>query len=157
MKNYKYNPIYDKEGTGPVNFTVGTSIKSTLENTWKNACSADLIKRYFTSDARRDLDKGGEVLWAWGEEGALINVLEVYPLEKIVFEWNGYNVDHRIKCEFLFELKNDKVIVKIKESGWEMNEEGIKSAFANCSGWTEFLNALKVYTEHGIGFLKNNN
>ena len=36
---------------------------------------------------------------------------------------------------------------------WEGNEEGVKSAFANCSGWTEFLNALKVFTEYKISYL----
>jgi uncharacterized protein YndB with AHSA1/START domain len=154
MKNYNYNPLFEKAGEGSVNFTVGTSIKSNIETVWNNACKAEKVKKFFTTDARRDLDKGGEVLWAWGDEGALINVLEVYPFEKITFEWNGYNVDYRVRCEFIFEIDSGKIIVKIKESGWDMNEEGIKSAFANCSGWTEFLNALKVYTEHGIGFLK---
>ncbi|MDQ3020707.1 MAG: SRPBCC domain-containing protein [Bacteroidota bacterium] len=154
MKNYIFNPLYDKCCPGKVHFTVGTVIKSTLQTVWDNVCKTDNVKKYFTTDARRDLDKGGEILWIWGEEAALINVIEIYPNEKIVFEWNGYNVDYRIRTEFIFEDSNGKVRLKIKETGWEMNEEGAKSAFANCSGWTEFLNALKVYTEHRIAFLK---
>jgi uncharacterized protein YndB with AHSA1/START domain len=154
MKNYIFSPLYEKSCPGDVHFTVGTVIRSNIETVWDNVCKADKVKKYFTTDARRDLDKGGEILWVWGEEAALISVFEVYPNEKIVLEWNGYNVDYRIRTEFLFEETNSKVTLKIRESGWEMNEEGIKSSFANCSGWTEFLNALKVYTEHKIAFLK---
>lgn len=154
MKNYIFNPLYETSCPGDVHFTVGTVIKSNIETVWDNVCKAENVKKYFTTDARRDLDKGGEILWVWGEEAALINVIEVYPNEKIIFEWNGYNVDYRVRAEFIFEASNGKVRLKIKESGWEMNEEGAKSAFANCSGWTEYLNALKVFTEHKIAFLK---
>lgn len=153
MKNYIFNPLFEKCCPGDVHFTVGMAIKSNIETVWEKVCKADLVKKYFTTDARRDLDKGGEVLWVWGEEAALINVLEVYPNEKIIFEWNAANVEYRIRTEFLFEVSNEKVIMKIKEMGWEANEEGVKSAFANCSGWTEFLNALKVFIEYKITYL----
>ena len=153
MKPYKYNPLFEKSCPGKVNYTVGIVIKSDLKTVWENVCKADLVKKYFTTDARRDLDKGGEVLWVWGDEAALLNVLEVYPDEKLIFEWNGTNVDYKIKAEFIFENINGKVKIKIKETGWDGDESGAKSAFANCSGWTEFLNALKVYTEYNIAYL----
>ncbi len=153
MKNYIYNPLHENSCPGKVHFTVGILIKSDIETVWENVCRPENIKKYFTTDARRDLDKGGEVLWVWGDDAALINVLEVYPDEKIIFEWNGWNVEYRIRTEFIFENNNGKIRLKIKEAGWESNDEGIKSAFANCSGWTEFLNALKVYTEYKITYL----
>ena len=153
MKNYRYNPLYEKPGTGEVCFNIGIIINSDIETVWRNVCRAENVKKYFTTDARRDLDKGGEVLWAWGDDGALINVTEVTPNSKIVFEWNGYKVDYRTKGEFTFEKKKKCVVVKIKESGWELNDEGVKSAFANCNGWSDFLNALKIYTEYDIAYL----
>ena len=125
MKPYKYNSLFEKSCPGKVNYTVGIVIKSDLKTVWENVCKADLVKKYFTTDARRDLDKGGEVLWVWGDEAALLN----------------------------FENINGKVKIKIKETGWDGDESGAKSAFANCSGWTEFLNALKVYTEYNIAYL----
>ena len=91
----------------------------------------------------------------WGEEAALLNVLEVTPYEKIVFEWNAMNVDYKTKVTFSFEDVKGKIRVKIRETGWEMNDEGVKSAFANCSGWTEFLNALKVFIEYKIKLIGN--
>ena len=73
--------------------------------------------------------------------GALVHVLE------------NLNFGAVFKTEFTFENVNGKVKVKIKETGWDGDESGAKSAFANCSGWTEFLNALKVYTEYNISYL----
>ncbi|MDZ4712496.1 MAG: SRPBCC domain-containing protein [bacterium] len=153
MKNYIFSPLFQECCPGDVHFTVGTVIRADLETVWNNVCKADIVMKYFTTDARKDLDKGGEVLWVWGEEAALISVLEVHPNEKIVFEWNGFNVNYRIRTEFIFESNNGKSRLKIRESGWEKSDEGIKSGFANCSGWTEFLNALKVYTEYKIIYL----
>jgi len=153
MKNYVFSPLHENLCPGNIHFTVGTVIKSDIETLWENVTKGEMVKQYFTTDARRDLDKGGEVLWVWGDEAALINVLEVHPNEKIVFEWNGSNVEYRIRTEFIFEDNNGKVRLKIKENGWEGNDEGVKSAFANCSGWTEFLNALKVFTEYKISYL----
>lgn len=153
MKNYIFNPLHEISCPGNIHFTVGIVIKSDLETVWDNVTKGDTVKKYFTTDARRDLDKGGEVLWVWGEEAALINVLEVHPGEKIILEWNGSNVEYTIRTEFIFEDNNGKVRLKIKETGWEGNDLGIKSAFANCSGWTEFLNALKVFTEYKVSYL----
>lgn len=153
MKNYIFSPLHEKSCPGDVHFTVGTVIRSDIETVWDNVCKAENVKKYFTTDARRDLDKGGEVLWVWGEEAALISVVEVYPNEKIIFEWNGFEVDYRVRAEFKFESINGKVKLRIKETGWEMNEKGVKSAFADCSGWTEFLSALRVYVENRIAFL----
>lgn len=153
MKNYSYSPLHEKSCPSNIHFTVGIVIRADFATVWDNVCKAENVKKYFTTDARRDLDKGGEILWVWNDEAALINVLEVYPNDKIVFEWNGANVDYRIKTEFIFEDNKGKVRLKIKEIGWEGDEPGVKSAFANCSGWTEFLNALKVFTEYNISYL----
>lgn len=153
MNKYIYENLHEVSCPGTIHFTIGTTIKSDIATVWNNVCRASAVKEYFTTDAKRDLDKGGEVLWVWGNEAALINVIEVYPNERLVFEWNGANVKYRIRAEFTFEENNGRVRLKIKETGWEGNEEGVKSAFANCSGWTEFLNALKVYTEYQLSYL----
>lgn len=154
MKNYIFSELKEKTCPGDIHFTTGVLIKSDIDTLWDAVSKAENVKKYFTTDARRDLDTEGEVLWIWGEEAALIKVIHVVVRKKIIFEWNAMHVDYRTRVEFSFEEKNDRIKVKIKESGWEMNEAGIKSAFANCSGWTEFLNALKVYIENGIAFLK---
>ncbi len=155
MKNYIFHPLHEKSCPGEVHFTTGILIKADIETVWDNVCKAENVKKYFTTDARKDLDNEGEALWVWGEEASLLNVLEVTPYEKFVFEWNAMNVDYKTRTTFSFEDVNGKIRVKIRETGWEMNDAGVKSAFANCSGWTEFLNALKVFIEYKIKLIGN--
>ncbi|MBK8981511.1 MAG: SRPBCC domain-containing protein [Ignavibacteria bacterium] len=152
--NESLNPLHKKSCPGELQFTIGIVIKSDIRTVWNNVCKADKVKKYFTTDARRDLDSSGDVLWIWGNEAAMIKMIEVFPEEKLIFEWNGSNVDYRIRTEFIFKSENGKVTLKIKEKGWEINKEGISSSYLNCSGWTEFLSALKVFTEYDISYLK---
>lgn len=153
MKNYIFYPLHKKCCPGDVHFSTGILINSDIETVWENVCKAENVKKYFTTDAKNNLDNEGDVLWAWGEDAALIKVLEVRPYEKIVFEWNAMNVDYRTRAEFSFEDKNSKIRFKIRETGWELNDAGVKSAFANCGGWTEYLYSLKAYVEHNIVLL----
>ena len=153
MKTYNFKPLHAITGTGTVCFKIGMIINSDIGKVWENVCKSDKVKKYFTNDAKRDLDREGEVLWIWGNEGALLNVLEVFPYEKVVFEWNGYMVDYKVKTEFIFEPKGKKVLFQIRECGWDLDEKGVKSALANCNGWSDFINALKIYTEQNISYL----
>ena len=153
MKKYNYIPLHEILGTGSVHYKIGIMINSDIKTVWDNVCKCEKVKKYFTTDARRDLDKGGEVLWVWGDDGVIINVIEVLPTDKFTFEWNGHSVDYRVKTEFTFEKKEKNVLVQIKESGWDLNDRGVRSALANCNGWSDFLNALKIYTEHKISYL----
>jgi uncharacterized protein YndB with AHSA1/START domain len=153
MKNYNLKPLYSKTGTGTLGYKVSMPIRGEMEKVWDYLTKAENIKRYFTTDAKKDLNKPGEVLWAWGEEATLINVLEVVPYEKVVIEWNGNMVDYKIRTEFNLKKTKNRIVVRITEDGWENDEIGIKNALSNCSGWSDFLNALKVYTEHKISYL----
>ncbi|CAN5642694.1 hypothetical protein BH10BAC5_BH10BAC5_28970 [soil metagenome] len=154
MKDFHYTPLLEKSGEGEVGFTIGSAINASLSKVWENVCKGENLKKYFNTDTKGDLDSVGQVIWIWGEQGVVINVLEVIPFEKIVFEWNGNNVEYTVRTEFHFELIKKETIIKIKEKGWLNDTKGLKSAFANCSGWTEYLNALKVHIEYNINFLK---
>jgi uncharacterized protein YndB with AHSA1/START domain len=153
MKNYNCKPLYQKTGTGTLGYKISMPIKGELEKVWNNLSKAENIKRFFTTDAKKDMDKPGEVLWAWGDDAALIEVIESVPFEKIIIEWNGNMVDYKIRTEFNLKKIKNKIVVRISENGWENDEIGIKNALSNCNGWSDFLNALKVYTEHKISYL----
>jgi len=153
MKNYNCKPLFTKKGSGSLSYKVSMPIRGEIEKVWENVTKADKIKRYFTTDAKKDLDKTGEVLWAWGNDAALINVIESIPFEKIVLEWNGNMVDYIVTAEITLKKIKDKIIVRILETGWENDEIGIKNALSNCNGWSDFLNALKVFTEYKLSYL----
>lgn len=152
MNSYTFSPISKNIAPGDVYFLVATSVRSDIETVWNNAVKSKNVRRYFTTDSLNDLDMPGEVLWVWGDETALIEVEEVEMHRKIVMHWNAPFVDYAVRTEFTFEELNGKVNIKIKESGWNFDVYGIKSSYANCSGWTEYLCALRVFTEFGINF-----
>lgn len=152
MHSYTFNPVSKIVAPGEVYFIVAGVVRSDIETVWDNVTKAKNVKKYFTTDALNDLDTLGEVLWVWGDETALIEVDEVELHKKIVFHWNAPFVNYAVKTEFTFEESNGRVNIKIKESGWEFEVYGIKSSYANCSGWTEFLSALRVFTEFEISY-----
>ncbi len=47
-------------------------------------------------------------------------------------------------------LEDDRTLVTINEKGWRSDEDGLKSSYGNCEGWTQMLCALKGWMEHGI-------
>lgn len=152
MHTYNFNPISKDIAPGDVYFIVAGTIKSDIETVWNNAVKSANVKKYFTTDSLNDLDCIGEVLWVWGEETALIDVIEVEQHKRIVMKWNAPFVDYSVKTEFTFEEVNGKVNIRIKEYGWLFDVEGVKSSYANCSGWTEYLCALRVFTEFKIAY-----
>lgn len=152
MHSYTFNPVSKIVAPGEVYFIVAGTVRSDIETVWDNVTKSKNVKKYFTTDALNDLDTLGEVLWVWGEETALIEVDEVELHKRITFHWNAPFVNYAVKTEFTFEESNGKVNIKIKESGWEFEVYGIKSSYANCSGWTEFLSALRVFTEFEISY-----
>ncbi|HEY5533653.1 MAG TPA: SRPBCC domain-containing protein [Ignavibacteria bacterium] len=153
MKNYNCKPLYTKTGNGSLHYKIGMQIRGELDKVWDNVTKSENLMRYFTSDAKKNLDTTGEVLWAWGENAVILNVIEVVPHSKIVLEWNGNMVEYKIRAEITFQQIKNKVLVKISESGWENSELGIKNALSNCNGWSDFLNALRVFTEYKISYL----
>jgi uncharacterized protein YndB with AHSA1/START domain len=153
MKHYNCKPLFTKTGNGAIGYNIGMLIRSEPEKVWENLTKAENIKRYFTTEAKKDMDSPGEVLWAWGDNAALLNVLEVTPLSRLFFEWNGNLVDYKIRTEITLKKVKNKTLVKISEKGWENDEKGIKNALSNCNGWSDFLNALRVFTEYKISYL----
>jgi hypothetical protein len=46
-------------------------------------------------------------------------------------------------------LDAGSTLVRIGESGWRENQEGLDSSYGNCMGWMHMLCCLKVYAEQG--------
>ena len=91
------------------------------------------------------------VVWQFGDLKVDVHVEQVVHNEKIVCNWPACNgVGYRTQFVFVFEARDDQTKVSVSESGWRVNQEGIDSAFAQCSGWTHFFASLKARLEHGV-------
>jgi uncharacterized protein YndB with AHSA1/START domain len=149
-----------------LSFTVSAHISRPVAEVYEAVADPDQLSKYFTTGgARGRLEAGSEVSWDFHDfPGAFpVRVLEADPPRRIVIQWeaaasateDGWNT-----TVFEFEpLDGDtRTLVTVTESSWQPTDEGAKSAFGNCQGWTGMLAALKVWVEHGInlreGFYK---
>lgn len=58
---------------------------------------------------------------------------------------------YQTRVEMRFQSLDDgATMVTIAESGWRENEQGQKSSYLNCEGWSQMLACMKAWVEYGI-------
>ena len=68
-----------------------------------------------------------------------------------MFDWGAADGDYLTRVEMRFDpLGVSETRVSIAESGWKETPEGLRSAFANCRGWSEMVECLKAFVQYGI-------
>lgn len=142
-------------------FQVQTKIQKPVEEVFHAVHDPDKLSGYFTNGgASAPLNEGTTVEWRFADNPddepivAPVTVLEVIPNELIVLEWDGARPG-KTRVEMNFEKTGpEETLVKISESGWRENQEGLDSSYGNCMGWSQMLSALKAYSEYGIDLRK---
>ena len=149
-------------------FTVSGRISKPVHEVFEAVADPKKLSGYFTTGgARGRLETGATVTWDFHEfPGAFpVNVVEVVPDEKIVLTWGAApegdetgTYDTTVTMTFEPLDGDTRTLVSITEEGWKQTEQGLKSSYGNCEGWTGMLAAMKVFVEHGInlreGFYK---
>ncbi|NAS14441.1 SRPBCC family protein [Poritiphilus flavus] len=106
-------------------------------------------KFWFTKSSGK-LEQGQTVTWEWEMYGvsAQVKVIELFPDEKITFEWD----DPPTRVDFDFsELSKASTYVVIKNYGFHQSgNELIEAIKNNTGGFTTVLDGLKAYLEFGI-------
>ena len=108
----------------------------------------DHLTKYFISNSSGPILAGKELTWEFGDfPGPFpVKVVEVQTNELISFVWDPETqVDIRLKAN-----GPDKTIVNISEGAKELNDENLQWLISNTGGWSNFLDCLKAYLEHGI-------
>ena len=114
------------------------------------------LSSYFTTGgASARLEQGQTVTWDFADfPGAFpVDVTEVVPDEKIVFNWqaNEPGVDYQLQVRMNFsDVEDGRTKVEVSEAGWRTTEAGRAGSYGNCMGWSQMLAALKMWVEHGI-------
>lgn len=114
------------------------------------------LSAYFTTGgASARLEQGQTVTWDFADfPGAFpVDVADVVPDEKIVFNWkaNEPDTDYRVQVTMRFtDVESSRTKVEITEAGWHDTEAAVKASYGNCMGWSQMLAALKMWAEHRI-------
>ena len=145
-------------------FSVAARIAKPVEEVYEAVVNPDHLSEYFTTGgAKGRIETGATVMWSYhdfpGEYP--VQVIEAIPNEKIVLDWQATDedgaavdkpeADYKIRVTMEFKSLDDgRTLVTISERGWRSDEEGLKSSYGNCEGWTQMLCSLKAWIEHGI-------
>jgi uncharacterized protein YndB with AHSA1/START domain len=114
------------------------------------------LSAYFTTGgASARLEQGQTVTWDFADfPGAFpVEVTEVVPDEKIVFNWkaNEPGADYQLQVTMNFtEVEAGRTKVEVAEAGWRETDAALKASYGNCMGWAQMLAALKMWAEHKI-------
>ena len=114
------------------------------------------LSSYFTTGgASARLEQGQTVTWDFADfPGAFpVDVIEVVPDEKIVFNWqaNEPGTDYQLQVTMRFsEVEAGRTKVEVEEAGWRTTDAARQASYGSCMGWAQVLAALKMWVEHRI-------
>ena len=153
-------------------FRVAARIARPVHEVFEAVADPGKLSNYFTTGgASGRLETGKTVTWDFHDyPGAFpVEVVEVVPDEKIVLKWdaaegeapnlpdNGPRSDvaaapYKTTVTMTFTpLDGDtRTLVEIREEGWRETQSALQASYGNCQGWSQMLDALKAWVEHGI-------
>jgi uncharacterized protein YndB with AHSA1/START domain len=110
----------------------------------------DRMPGYFISGGDRPMRSGTTVHWEFADVGGALDVdVDDVRDDAIVFHWPASGVRTKVEIELIAEDKAS-TLVKVTESGWPMDDDGVARALEQTAGWTDFLCSLKAYLLHGV-------
>jgi uncharacterized protein YndB with AHSA1/START domain len=136
---------------------VETSLKimKPVHEVFKAIVDPKKMSNYFISKGSGRLDEGMPVTWTWDDVGVQADVRpsKIEP-DRFISFWGSPSTE-----ETLTEIRLDAVepaatVVRISETGWEKDDQGIAMLARQTQGWTGFLFGLKAYLEHGVNLRK---
>ncbi len=134
---------------------VGVNIKDHVLNPVGEVFAAivdpEKLSGFFISSSSGPLKEGETVEWVFADVGAKLSVEveEIQEERKIVFDWSASGVKTRVTIA-LEACDPNMTLVRIRESGWPMNQEGVSRALQQTQGWTDFLCCMKAFLQHRI-------
>ncbi len=109
------------------------------------------LTKFFVSRASHDMVEGNTVIWHFDDYGVTIDVKiqEIVKNETIRFRWGASGSEATVSIE-LSEEDEHRTLIKITESKFGIDKEGILKAMQQTQGWTDFICSLKAYLYTGI-------
>jgi uncharacterized protein YndB with AHSA1/START domain len=127
-------------------FTLSVAIAAPVKKVYQMWTEPELLRKWFLSDAKMSIKKGGNYEWTWlagtKEKGKL---LDFKKPAKLSFTFANSVCDLTIKRDRRGSL------VTLRQHDIPKTEKSKSGVFLNCnSGWTFYLINLKTYLEFGI-------
>ncbi len=129
----------------PIKAHIEDTIPKPVAEVFNAVIDARKLYQFFVSGASGNLVEGSTVSWDFGKYGKVdVVVKQIVANTIVVFEWAASGTNCTV--EMIFEsMGPHETAIKIIESGWPMDEEGVKKALGQTQGWTGFIDGLKAY------------
>ncbi len=107
--------------------------------------------QYFTSTVSAPLTEGASVTWTWKDANAefIIDVQKIESNKRIVFKWPATGTDSIVDI-ILEPLDENSTLIRVIETGWKLNMQGVEYTNQQTGGWMHMFLCLKAYLEYSI-------
>jgi uncharacterized protein YndB with AHSA1/START domain len=133
----------------------GLKIMKPVHEVFEGIVDPKKMSNYFISKGSGRLDEGKTVTWTWDDVHMQADVRpnKIEP-DRFISFFGSPSGD-----ETLTEIRFDAVepsatVVRITETGWEKDDQGIAMLARQTQGWTGFLCGLKAFLEYGVNLGK---
>ena len=139
-------------------YTISTAINRPAHDVFEALLDPQKLVHYFADRVSGRLEPGARITWSWSEWGDYpVVVDEVIPDRRIVLrldtvDWkksksDAYDITVTIELE---SLDSGRTMLRISESGWKRDADGLRGSYDNCGGWQHMALCLKAWIEHDI-------
>jgi uncharacterized protein YndB with AHSA1/START domain len=128
------------------------SIQKPIDLVFETILDPEQMKNYFISKSSGRMEKGKEIEWEFPEfEGSFpVKIIEVIPTEYISFEWDP----HSLVEIYVEQYSKGNTSIKVTETGYQMDEDGLKWVIGQTEGWANFLACMKAWLEYKVHLRK---
>lgn len=130
----------------------GMLIRRTPEEVFQAFADPEITTKFWFTKGSGFLVAGSKVQWDWEmyDVSAEIDVIELIPNERIVFEWPGAHGTTQVRWKFI-PLDNIGTFVSVENDGFAGTDaEVVEEAMGATQGFTIVLCAAKIYLEQGV-------
>jgi uncharacterized protein YndB with AHSA1/START domain len=135
----------------PIKVKTQTGILKSAHDVFEAIVDPEKMSGYFISSGNSRMEPGKTIKWIWEDYDAEHDI-KVQKVEKdkfISFNWAASGVETLV--EISLEPKGEnQTLVKVSETEWPLDEEGVKRSLGQTQGWVNMLCCLKAYVEHNI-------
>lgn len=127
-------------------------IQKPIEEVFEGIVNPAKMTKYFISESSGRMEAGKELIWKFPEfeDQFPVTEIEIEVNRSISFVWDPETV---VQIE-LEKLPDESTLVRVNESGKELNEDNLQWVLENTGGWANFLACMKAYLEYGIQLRK---
>lgn len=137
----------------PPTVKAGMLIRRPPHDVFEALADPSITTQFWYTKSSGRMEQGASLVWEWEmyDHSTRVQVKEVEPDKRIIFSWDGYDVENPSTVEFLFVPHDGSTYLQVTEKGFTGDgETQVKRAMDSTGGFTFVISAAKALLEHGI-------